>query len=321
MRNYFFLLLILFAILSCGNDYKEAEDIEKININFDVERFDMAFANAAPKDLQRLKKAYPFMFSENFKDSFWIAKMEDSIQRELLEQTTNRFQNLKPEKKDIEGLFKHLKYFFPDFKTPRVITTTSTVDYRNKIIVTDTIVLVSLDTYLGTDHYFYEGIQDFIKKDMKPEYLVVDLANKYAEEYIFQSDRRTLLDEFIYAGKKMYFKDKVIPFKTDAEKIGYTDAELDWAEKNEEYIWRYFVDRELLFSTDSKLPNRFINSAPFSKFYLEEIDNESPARIGQYIGWQIVKSYMDQNQEVTFQQMLNKSTEDIFNNTKFKPRK
>ena len=321
MRNYFFLLLILFTILSCGNDNKEAQDIEKINVNFDIERFDVAFANAATSDLPQLKKTYPFMFSEKFQDSFWIAKMQDTIQRELLEETTKQFESFKNEKKDIEQLFKHLKYYFPDFKTPRVITTTSNVDYRNKVIVTDTIALICLDTYLGADHYFYEGIQDFIKKDMKREHLVVDLATEYANKYIFQPNRKTLLDEFIYAGKQLYFKEKVIPFKTDAEKIGYSETEFDWAKQNEEYIWRYFVDRELLFSTDSKLPNRFINPAPFSKFYLEEIDNESPARIGQYIGWQIVKAYMEQNQEVTFQQMLNKNAEDIFNKTKFKPRK
>jgi len=76
----------------------------------------------------------------------------------------------------------------------------------------------------------------------------------------------------------------------------------------------------LLFSTDSKLPSRFINPAPFSKFYIEDVDADSPGRLGQYIGWQIVRAYMDQN-DVSLKEMLIKSTEEIFNNTKFKPRK
>ena len=74
------------------------------------------------------------------------------------------------------------------------------------------------------------------------------------------------------------------------------------------------------YSTDSKLPSRFISPAPFSKFQLEYIDSESPGRIGRYIGWQIVRSYMDTN-AISFQDMLSKSTEEIFNNSNFKPRK
>jgi uncharacterized protein YjaZ len=124
----------------------------------------------------------------------------------------------------------------------------------------------------------------------------------------------------VSAGKQLYFKDKMIPFKSDAEKIGYTQDQLDWAIANESYIWRYFVDRELLYSTDSKLPGRFINPAPYSKFYLEEIDSESPGRLGQYMGWQIVRAYMNNN-NVTIKQLLNANTDDIFNNSKFKPRK
>ena len=118
----------------------------------------------------------------------------------------------------------------------------------------------------------------------------------------------------------MYFKDKVIPFKTNAQKLNYTETQYNWAKANEEYIWRYFVDKELLFNTDTKLPSRFINPAPFSKFYLEQIDSESPGEIGKYIGWEIVRAYMENN-TVSFKQMLAKSTEDIFENSKYKPRK
>ena len=110
----------------------------------------------------------------------------------------------------------------------------------------------------------------------------------------------------------------IIPFKTDAEKIKYTPEQIEWVKSNEEYIWRYFVDKELLFSTDAKLPGRFINPAPFSKFYLEQIDNESPGRVGRYIGWQIVRSYVEKN-DIDFVQLLNTPAQTIFNKAKYKP--
>ncbi len=320
MKSYIFYFLMAFAILSCEKESKEAAEIAKMEVDFVVERFDRAFASASIDELPKLKETFPFMFPKKYKDSFWIAQKQDTLQLELYEETRKQFNAFSKGKLEIEDLFKHLKYYFKAFKVPRVITTTSSVDYRNKVIITDTIALISLDTYLGEEHHFYGGIQNYIRRSMKPEQIVVDMAVKYAQKYSYQPKRKTLLDEFVYAGKLLYFMDKVIPFKTDAEKISYTEEELDWARANEEYIWRYFVDRELLYSTDSKLPNRFINPAPFSKFYLEEIDGESPGRIGQYIGWQIVRSYMENN-DVGLQEMLNETTENIFNKAKFKPRR
>ncbi len=320
MKSYIIYILITITIFSCKKEDKVEPEIAKLEANVVIERFDRAFVETPISELPKLKKAFPFMFPKKYKDTFWIAQKQDTLQIELHNETTNAFKTLKKEEIEIKDLFKHLKYYFKDFKEPRVVTTTSSVDYRNKVIVTDTITLISLDTYLGKDHRFYEGIQTYIRANMEPEQIVVDLAESYAKKYTYHAKRKTLLDDFIYAGKMLYFKDKVIPFKTDAEKIGYTEAQLDWARVNEEYIWRYFVDRELLFSTDSKLPNRFMNPAPFSKFYLEEIDRESPGRIGQYIGWQIVRAYMENN-NVSLQEMLNETTENIFNKAKFKPRR
>ena len=320
MKHFGFLFLISFSFFACKQESKLEKEIAKIEANFQVERFDVAFSEATPKKLSSLKKKFPFMFPSKYKDSFWLARMEDTIQQELVTETVAKFRDFNPYKLEIKQLFQHLKYYFPDFKIPRVITTTSEVDYRNKVIVTDTIALISLDTYLGSNHHFYSGIQEYLVANLKSDQIVVDLAEAYSKRYIFQQKRKTLLDDMIYAGKQLYFKDKMIPFKSDAQKIGYTEEEIKWAEANEEYIWRYFIDRELLFSGDVKLAQRFINTAPFSKFYLEQIDNESPGSIGQYMGWQIVKAYMKKT-NAEFKQMLNTTAEDIFNKSKFKPRK
>ncbi|WP_191858062.1 gliding motility lipoprotein GldB [Hanstruepera ponticola] len=320
MIRYLNIVILVILLVSCNEGNKNEEAINAIDIDFVVERFDKAFGEASASDLLQLKGAYPFMFPKHYDDNFWIDRMNDSLQQELVNESIEAFEDFSEEKDDITQLFQHLKYYFPEFETPRVITTTSSVDYRNKVIVTDTIVLISIDTYLGKDHKFYQGIQNYLRQNFESDQIVVDMAKAYAEKYSFQANRKTLLDEMIYFGKLLYFKDIMIPFKTDAEKIGYTQEQLDWAEANEFFIWNHFMDKELLYSTDPKLPSRFINPAPFSKFYLELIDKESPGRIGQYIGWQIVKSYM-KNNDVTLKDMLSKEATEIFNNAKFKPRK
>ena len=319
MHRVFSIIAIVSLVFSCETDSKLEQDIAKIDVSVNVERFDKLFAKVTPEGLPELKSDYPFMFSKNYNDSLWIARINDTLQQQLNAEVDKAFAIDNGFEYDIQSLFQHLKYYFKAFKSPRIITVTSDVDYRNKTIITDTIVLIALDTYLGADHEFYGGIPKYIRQNFEPPQIVSDLATQYAQQNIYQPIRKTFLDEMIYYGKVLYFKDIIIPFKVDEEKIGYTKEQLDWAIDNESYIWRYFVERELLYDTDPKLLIRFINPAPFSKFDLE-LDSESPGCLGQYIGWQLVRAYM-KNNDHTLQQMLSTKAEDIFNNSKFKPRK
>lgn len=319
MKNVGFLIVLLLFFNACKEDDQLESEISKMDVEVKIERFDLAFAHANPADLPKLKEAYPFLFSERINDSIWIDRINDSLQKELSDEVEKTFANFDDVRDNIESLFQHLKYYDKTFKVPRLITVTSDVDYRNKTIVTDTIVLISLDTYLGADHHFYEGIQRFLTQNMKRSQIVSDLAANYSEKYIYQDQPKTLLDDMIYFGKQLYFKDKMIPFVSDAIKIGYSDVQLEWVKENESEIWRYFIERELLFSTDNSLAERFIADAPFSKFYLE-LDSESPGKIGQYMGWHIVRSYM-KNNDVDFMDMMQKNADEIFNKSKFKPRK
>lgn len=318
-KKLFMSLTILVMFIACQNDSKIEKDISKIEVDFKVERFDKIFSESNPNDLPKLKTTFPFLFSKRIPDSVWINKIKDTLQHQLYSEIDKQMGDFSGVENEMRSLFQHLKYYDNTFKEPHVITLTNFVDYRNKTIVTDTIILIALDNYLGEDHEFYADIPKYLTQSMNSSQIISDLATDYAQKYIFQSQRKTLLDEMIYFGKELYFKDMMIPFKTDAEKIGYTQDQLDWAISNESYIWRYFIEKELLYSTDSSLPNRFVAPAPFTKFYLE-LDSESPGRLGQYIGWQIVRSYMDQN-NIEFMDMLQKDAIEIFNEAKFKPRK
>ena len=316
-KTIFFLILILF--FSCNKESKQEKEISKVNVEFEIERFDQLFGETSEENLPNLIQTYPFLFSKSIPDSVWVNRLQDSLQIELRNEVKNAFVNFEPQYSEIESLFKHLKYYNKTFREPRVITVISDVDYRNKVKVTDSIVLIGLDTYLGKDHKFYLNIHDYIKQNLDKSQIVSDLAQQYAYQSIYQERPKTLLDEMIYYGKELYYKDVMIPFKTDAEKIGYTVDDLIWAQDNEQYIWKHFVENELLYDTNPKLVIKFINPAPFSKFGLQ-LDSESPGQLGRYIGWQIVKSYM-LNNDGSLEDMLRKTPVEIFNNSKYKPKK
>ncbi|MDT0642382.1 gliding motility lipoprotein GldB [Zunongwangia sp. F363] len=315
----FILILWAFAFFGCEEKSDKEKEIDAIEVDFQLVRFDQKFARATLKTLDSLKAEYPFFFPTRYPDSVWINKLSDSIQNEIDTEVASVFPEFSEETDELYSLFQHIKYYFPAFEAPDVYTVTSEVDYKNKVIYTGDKLLISLDTYLGENHPFYISLQEFLKKNFRKEQIIPDAANAIAESLVPRPDSRTFLAHMLYYGKLLYLKKIWLPAEADAEIIGYTEDELEWARNNEAQAWRYFVENEVIFDTDSELYSRFLYPAPFSKFYLL-LDSESPDRMGQYIGWQIIKQYMDKN-EVSVQEMLNTSADKIFNKANYKPEK
>lgn len=313
-------MIFLAAIsFSCEKHSDTEKEIEKIPINFELVRFDQEFANTTLESLPELKAEYPFLFPTQFPDSIWMEKIHDTIQQELNTEVARAFPDFSAEEDALHSLFQHVKYYFPEFESPTVITITSEVDYKNKVLLSQGYLFIALDTYLGKDHPFYIGIQEFLKKNFEKNQIIQDVAAEYAQQYVSRPESKSFLAYLIYYGKILYLKDIWLPGTPDNEKIGYSPEELSWVKTNEEQIWRYFVEGELIFNSDSQLHSRFLNPAPFSKFNLE-LDSESPAMVGQYIGWQIIRQYMNKN-KVSLQEMLNADSETIFNKANYKPKK
>lgn len=319
IRPIFSVLIILPLFFSCNDSDKVAEDIAKVEVDLDIVRFDREFAKAETSDIPELKVEFPYLFPEQYTDSVWEAKLTDTLQIELLDEVGKAFPDFKEESEDLERLFQHIKYYFPNTSVPKVITLTSDVQYQNRVILADSLLLIGLDNYLGKEHKFYGGIDKYIASGLDKKYLVSDVASAFSNRLVAPSNDRTFLAQMIRYGKELYLKDKLIPFENEAVRIGYTEDQMDWAYANEEQIWRYFIEREYLYSTDNKLGPRFLDPAPFSKFQLE-LDNESPGRLGRFIGWQIVRAFMERN-TIELRQLLNIPAEEIFKKSNYKPKK
>lgn len=317
MKKLITVFALIVVLCSCDKKSEVEKAVEQIPLEIKVERFDKAFFEAKPENLAPLKKQYPFFFPGN-DDKVWLDKMQNPQWRELYGEVQKKFGDFGKEKDSIEGLFKHIKYYFPDTRTPKVITVISEMDYQNKVIYADSLVIVSLELYLGKNHRFYQ-FPDYLKQNFEPNQILPDIVEGFGLRKIPPPSENTLLAHMIYAGKQLYLKDVLLPDYSDADKIGYKPEQIKWCQENEMYMWRFFVDESLLYDTDQKLLPRFINPAPFSKFYLE-IDNESPGRVGAWLGWQIVRSYMENN-KVSLQQMLKTDAKQLFEQSKYKPKK
>ncbi|KDN54490.1 gliding motility lipoprotein GldB [Flavobacterium seoulense] len=314
------IFLVLFSFfLSCNTKNNTEKEIEAIPVELKVVRFDKIFFETPPQDLPKIQKEFPFFFPAGNDNAVWLEKMQNPLWRELYAEVQKKFSDFDPYKKELETTFQRIKYYFPRTKMPKVYTVISEMDYNNKVIYADSLLIVSLEMYLGKEHKFYQ-FPEYLKQNFEPKQLLPDAVESFSKRQMAPDTEKNFLAAMIYSGKQLYLKDMLLSDDyTDEDKIGYTPAQLLWCQENESYMWRYFIEDQLLYNDDPKLIPRFISPAPFSKFYLE-IDNESPGKVGAWIGWQIVRSYM-KNNEVSLQQLMHTSAKEIFEKSKYKPKK
>ncbi|MXO03934.1 gliding motility lipoprotein GldB [Flavobacterium sp. HBTb2-11-1] len=318
MKIYRFAVVLCLFFLSCNQKSKVEKEVEEIPVDIKVERFDKVFFETKPQDLPKIKKEYPYFFPGN-DDNVWIQKMNDPIWREVYEEVQKKYSNFEPVRQEFNELFQHVKYYFPKTRIPKVITVIGEMDYNAKSIYADSLVVVALELYLGKNHKFYE-FPNYLKENFEERQIMPDVVSSFSYRNIPNSIDKSFVAQMIFEGKQLYAKDLLIPEYTDAEKIGYTPEQIKWCEENEAYMWRYFIENEMLYNEDPKLKARFIAPAPFSKFFLE-IDNDSPGRVGAWIGWQMIRSYMKNNSDVSLAELFKLEPKEIFEKSKYKPKK
>jgi gliding motility-associated lipoprotein GldB len=319
MYRYQLVILILSMVFGCKSESIPKIDVGNITNELVVDRFDKKFYATEGDELAVLKAEYPYLFPVQNHDSIWLQRMTSEEELNLAEKVEEMFGDFEEEKNQLELLFKHVKYYHVEFEFPKVISLITNLDYESKVMYADTLLFVSLDLYLGSDSEIYDEFPKYLSRNFNKSQLVVDVATEVSNRFVPVNHHRPFINTMIEAGKKMYLIDLYLPHVSDADKMGYTSEDTSWLENNEGEIWRYFIENELLYSTERDLYARFIDNAPFSKFYID-IDKESPGRVGVWLGWQIVRSYM-KNNSVDLQQMLEMNADDLFNKSSYKPRR
>ncbi|MGC6479027.1 MAG: gliding motility lipoprotein GldB [Flavobacteriaceae bacterium] len=304
----------------CKNISSEEVEIRQLEMPTQWSRFELEFHKSEADQIPALKQNFPYLFPAKFNDSIWYTRQKDSLQLLLVEAVEEKFPSLDFLEADLKHLFQHVKYEFPDLQPPHLITLVNNVDYQSKTVYADSLLLISIDTYMGNDHPLYEGIPQYIRQEMDLTYLKGHVLDKFLRQRIGENQRRELLEVMIYEGKLQYLKSRLWPHDSAYSLMGYTAEQQAWAEANERYIWQYFIERELLYETHPSYLDRFIHPAPFSKFYLE-LDGESPGKIGVWLGWQMVQAYMEKNPETSLASLVRIPAQILFQKSQYKPKK
>lgn len=223
---------------------------------------------------------------------------------------------------ELENGFKHLHYYFPNEGEFTVFTYISNLFFSSPVLVNDSTntVFIGLDLYLGIDHPAYKPVPEYIARRFNSQYIAPDVFGEIALEKLGESEvDETLIHDMIRMGIARYFQEAMLPTTPPHLFFGYSKDEFDFCTSHEVNIYTYFVENQLLFDSSIDSKRRFMFEAPFSKFYAD-IDNESPGRVGEWLGWKIVHSYMDAHPNTSLDDLLSMTDyETLFRESRYKP--
>ena len=127
-----------------------------------------------------------------------------------------------------------------------------------------------------------------------------------------------LLSQMMYEGKIQYALDAMMPDTPDSIKTGYTAKQLKWCAENEKEVWAFFIQHNMLFSSDQVQLSKYVGEGPTTNGF----PKESPGNIGLWIGTRIINQFMKEFPETTLQQLLtNNDYKKMFRDSKYKPGK
>jgi hypothetical protein len=333
-----FWFIFLTGFIACGNPEENSKisetALEESKLSLPVLRFEQdLFAvkkETFSADTYKLHQKYHSFFYLFTQKIIKVGGPESAILRENLlgflndpdilsveTEVKKQFPELTEEQKQLELAFSRFHQLFPDSVIPQLVTMLSGFNYN--IALSDSSLAIGLDMYLGETCRYYEllAMPKYKVRNMTRAQLVPDAIRGYLlGNFEMKSPVEDLVSWMIYHGKILYLTQQLLPDVEEHSIFGSTKAQLNWCAKNEGKIWGHFIDRKLFYSTDFKDQVNYINDGPFTPGFPEE----SPARIGVWLGWQLVKSYMEKNDKTTIPQLFKlQDAHQIFNKSGYKP--
>lgn len=235
----------------------------------------------------------------------------------LLIDTHQVFGDLSELKNELNEAFTNLRYYYPNFEPPKVKTVITGLE--SDIYVSDSLIIIGLDYYLGPGARYKPNMYDYMLRRYQKNFIVPSIMLLYGIDDQFNKtnlEDRTVLADMISYGKTYYFAKQMLPCVPESVFIGYTQEELEGSRSNSDLIWKRLVEDEVFYSTSHLIKQKYVAERPKTL----EVGEKCPGRIATWVGWEVVKKYMDQNESVTLPQLMeNPSAAIIFKESKYRP--
>lgn len=330
-KNWMQIAICLVMISGCSNGKHRLDvDVSGVGVaEVVIHRYDADLFRVNQADLrdglETLKPAYRFFLDADLGDSAKLTDMLSYLSNDrnlsFHAAVDSQYRDIRAVEKDLTLAFRHYVYYFPGFKIPRIYSYISGGDYDYPVQFADSVMLIGFDNYLGTGFkpYVSDGLPVYRIARMTSAHIVPDCMKVLGKiTYPEQFPGNTLLEQMINAGKRLLFLDAMVPGADDRVKIGYSPEQYDWIVKNEEHVWAAMIENRMLYSTDGKLIRSLMADGPFTA----EFSRDAPARLGEWLGWKIVRKYFENQPDLTLQQVMDeKDAQKILRISGYKPEK
>lgn len=338
-HKLFYFILVAAIVLQVGCDNNKWEvDTSSSTLNLEFKRFEQDLFAAASEGYSEeeriyLNEKYPQLlplylsgimhFGTVSQEQSWQQLTEfvgnediSSLYQSVVEKYPEN--SLGVEENQLREGFIRYHHFFPGKNIPQVSTMISAFNYS--IAAADSLLIIGLDNYLGSDFKVYAktGIPQYKFKQFERKYLVSDALKAWLTTEFEEEGGKNMLEQMIFQGKILYLLTAFLPETEKPVFFNYTQEELAWCEENESPIWFHFVDMELLYSVENFQIRKYLGDAPFISGFPEG----SPGRVGQWVGFQVVSAYMENNSDKSLMDLMELTDANkILQQSNYKPRR
>jgi hypothetical protein len=308
MKYFFYVVFttfcLHFGLISCKTDPAD------IPVKVEIERFDIELmavkskaelAGLFAKNPAYTKSLYRAMPDDTglIGHVFFLTSHPDT--RKFHAETSKNFGDLTTIKNQFITAFQHMKAMYPTFKEPKIMTTFTGLE--NDLFVSDSLIIISLEAFNGPKATYRPDQPNYLLRRYAPEY-IVPMAVRYLSNSYNKTDQgdQTFLGDMIYFGKSLEFTKQMMPETPDSLILGYSGKELDNTWAAQDLIWAHTVEKTLLYNKTPQIKEKYLGERP----NVPEIGPACPGRIGQWLGWRILKRYMNENPKLTFQEVMAK---------------
>jgi len=332
MNRIFSLAILCLIFLSACESEEEAcvfqPDISnKVELDFEMLQESLASIRSKEELVTLLThhpalRDYMFRRDEFPNDSAFINELYNRFTNPhldtLLLEVNRVFGDVSGLKAEFEEAFTNLKYYYPDFKAPKIQTVITGL-LGTDLLVTDTLIVVSLDFFLGKEAKYRPKMYDYLLRKYDPNdivpscMLIYGISNRFNKNQL--SDQTVLADMMAY-GKAFYFAKHMLPCVPDSVFIWYTPEEIRGSRKNENLIWARFIESQVLFSTNKKVKQDYLGERPVTI----QVGEKCPGRIGQWVGWRIIDKYAESHSDIELPKLMTiDNAQRLFKESKYKP--
>lgn len=340
MLRIFFILVSISFLNACKQD--NHPDVSGIHADVLIHRTEKEISKIRNiNDVDKIVKRHPAFYKLYFKeilkfpdstnrDSLYKSLQlfsTDSISNDLFEKVEKKYSDLSAIKAQTDQMYRFLFYYFPDRSSvPNLYTFISEFGYQIFIFEDDDGkdgIGIGLDMFLYPDINYKmidpdnNSFSDYITRTWNQDHIVKKVADLYVADIVGEAPGHRLIDQMIQNGKMLYITDLLLPSVHDSIIVEYTGKQLNWCQENELQMWSFFFDQKLFYESNPAKISKYINPSPKSP----DMPDEAPGRTANYIGWQIVRAYMERYPSTTLKHLIDmKDSQMIMEKSKYKPK-